>query len=108
MANEAILTQLGYVPNEALLAQLDRIVKNTHGFEKISKHIMDLNTALKVDGGYVALSNSEDCFKIKFENVCSECREGTLAKIDHFATKYKVKLERVEGKDTFYIRGFEK
>ena len=39
-----------------------RIEKNTHGFEKIIKHVMDLHEALKTNKSYVALSNSVDSF----------------------------------------------
>ena len=35
MTQEAILSQLGLIPNVALTDQLERIEKNTHGFEKI-------------------------------------------------------------------------
>jgi len=67
MNNEAMLKQLGYAPNDALLSQLERIVSNTKSFEKIEKHIMDLHEHLKVDDSHVAMSNSEDYFKIKIE-----------------------------------------
>ena len=43
MTQEAILSQLGLIPNVALTDQLERIEKNTHGFEKIikqSKNVM--------------------------------------------------------------------
>jgi hypothetical protein len=33
-------------------------------------------------------------------------KHDALEKITHFAHKYKVKLERVAGKDTYYIVGF--
>ena len=65
MQREAMLTQLGYVPNDALLKQLQRIEENTTGYEKIQKHIMDLHDHLKIDDAYVAMSNSNDFFKIK-------------------------------------------
>ena len=67
MNNEAMLKQLGYTPNEALLNQLERIINNTKSFDKIQKHIFDLNEHLKVDDSHVAMSNSEDYFKIKIE-----------------------------------------
>ena len=43
MTYEAILNQLGYIPNEALSIQLGHIEKNTIGYEKIIKHILDLH-----------------------------------------------------------------
>ena len=108
MNNEAILKQLGYAPNEALLSQFDRIVNNTTSFEKIQKHILDLHEHLKVDNSHVAMSNSEDYFKIKIEAPSPERTEEAIEKVDHFADKYKVALKQVEGKNTFYILGFDK
>ena len=108
MNNEAILKQLGYAPNEALLSQLDKIVNNTKSFEKIQKHILDLHEHLKVDNSHVAMSNSEDYFKIKIEAPSPERTEEAIEKVDHFADKYKVELKQVSGKNTFYIIGFSK
>jgi len=39
MQRDAMLTQLGYAPNKALVNQLKRIEENTIGYEKIQKHI---------------------------------------------------------------------
>ena len=102
----AMLTQLGYSPNNALLNQLERIEKNTTGYEKIRKHIMDLHDHLKVDGSYVALSNSNDCFKIKVEAPSPEIAEEAHEKIKHFSDKFKVKVNKLENKETYYIEGF--
>jgi len=103
-----MLKQLGYAPNDALLAQIDRIVDNTKSFEKIQKHILDLHEHLKVDNSYVAMSNSEDYFKIKVEAPSPERTEEAIEKIDHFADKFKVALQRVSGKNTYYVLGFNK
>ena len=108
MNNEAMLKQLGYTPNEALLNQLERIINNTKSFDKIEKHIFDLNEHLKVDDSHVAMSNSEDYFKIKIEAPSPERTEEAMEKVQHFADKYKVALKQVEGKNTFYILGFNK
>ena len=101
-----MLTQLGYVPNDALLKQLQKIEKNTVGYEKIQKHIMDLHDALKVDGSFVALSNTNDYFKIKVEAPTPEFAEDAHEKIQHFSEKFKVKIEQLENKKTYYIIGF--
>lgn len=103
-----MLKQLGYTPNEALLNQLERIINNTKSFDKIQKHIFDLNEHLKVDDSYVTMSNSEDYFKIKIEAPSPERTEEAIEKVEHFADKYKVALKQVEGKNTFYILGFNK
>ena len=108
MQHDAILNQLGYTPNDALLEQLQRIIDNTHGFEKIEKHIFDLQNVLKVDDSYVAMSNSNDYFKIKLEASSPEQKQEALEKVNHFANKYKVKLQKVDHKDTYYIIGFAK
>ena len=106
MTQEAILNQLGYIPNEALGEQLSRIETNTKGYEKIVKHIMDLHEALKTDKSYVAMSNSNDYFKIKIDTISDVGSADALEKINHFADKYKVQLQKVEGKPTFYVLGF--
>lgn len=106
MTYETVLNQLGYIPNEALAEQLSRIEKNTAGYEKIIKHILDLHEALKTDESFVALSNSNDYFKIKIDANSDVSAADALEKINHFAEKYKVSLQKVEGKPTYYIIGF--
>ncbi len=107
MHKEAMLTQLGYVANDALLKQLQNIEENTVGYDKIKKHIIDLHEHLKVDNGYVALSNSNDYFKIKVESLSQELAQEAHAKIKHFCEKYKVNIEKIDNKDTYYILGFK-
>ena len=106
MIREAMLNQLGYTPNEALKEQLKRIEENTSGYEKISKHIMDLHDHLKVDGSFVALSNTEDYFKIKIEASSPQLAEEAHEKVQHFSDKFKVTINKLENKDTYYIVGF--
>lgn len=108
MQNDALLNQLGYSPNEALKEQIDRIVANTAGFDKFEKHMLELHKTLKVDGSYVAMSNSNDCFKIKLEASSPELMEEAREKVAHFADKYKVELQKVDGKETYYIIGYVK
>ena len=107
MYRDAMLTQLGYKPNEALLTQLKKIETNTVGYEKIQKHIMDLHDHLKVDNAYVALSNSNNYFKIKIESNTQEIAKEAHEKVSHFSDKFKVKLVKVNNKETYYIIGFE-
>ena len=106
MQRDAMLTQLGYAPNSALLNQLERIENNTSGYDKIQKHIMDLHDHLKVDGSYVALSNTNDCFKIKVESPSAEIAEEAHEKIRHFSDKFKVTINKLDNKETYYIVGF--
>ena len=107
MYRDAMLTQLGYAPNEALIQQLKKIENNTIGYDKIQKHIMDLHDHLKVDNSYVALSNSNDYFKIKIESKTPEIAQEAHEKINRFSDKFKVKLNKLEKKETYYIIGFE-
>ncbi len=104
---DAVLTKLGYTPNDTLRTQLEKIAANTKDYEKVIKHALDLHDALQVDKSYVAMSNSNDYLKIKIEAASEEMKEEALDKIERFSKKYKVKLQKVEGKDTYYIIGFE-
>lgn len=107
MQNDVMLTQLGYMPNSALIDQLQRIQKNTREFAKIEKHILDLNDHLKVNNAYVALSNSKDFFKIKVESATPELAAQAHEKIQRFSDKFKVKIEKLPNKETYYILGYE-
>jgi phosphomannomutase len=106
MQKDAMLRQLGYTPNDALLSQLEKIEKNTTDYEKIQKHIMDLHDHLKVDGSFVALSNSEDVFKIKIEAQSPELAQEAHEKVEHFSDKFKIRVNKLENKETYYISGF--
>jgi hypothetical protein len=106
MQRDAMLKQLGYIPNEALINQLKSIEANTIGYEKIQKHIMDLHDTLKVDGSFVAMSNSVDSFKIKVEAPNPAIAEEAHEKIQHFSDKFKVKVNKLDKKETYYIVGF--
>ena len=104
---EAILTQLGYVPNDTLIKQLKEIQDNTTEYIKIEKHIMDLNEHLKVNNAYVALSNTENYLKIKVDSLTPEVAEEAHAKIQHFSEKYKVNVDKLPNKETYYILGYQ-
>jgi hypothetical protein len=108
MQSSAVLNQLGYTPNNMLIEQLKRIKENTVGYEKIEKHIMDLHDTLKPVGGYVAMSNTNDYLKVKIEQPSAALKEEAYEKIEHFSEKFKVELQKIDGKDTFYIIGFSK
>jgi hypothetical protein len=106
MQREAMLIQLGYAPNDALIKQLEEIEKNTSGYEKIQKHIMDLHDHLKVNNAYVALSNSNNYFKIKIDSPTPELAQEAHEKVQHFSEKFKVSVNKLENKETYYISGF--
>ncbi len=106
MRKDAMLIQLGYTPNEALVAQIGKIIENTADYEKIEKHIMDLHDHLKVDGSFVAMSNTEDYFKIKVEASSPELAEEAHEQIERFSEKFKITIKKLEKKETYYIIGF--
>jgi len=102
---ETLLTQLGYPVKEATLAQMQRIIDNTPGFEKFAKHILTLNDEVKRFAGIVALSNSKDYLKVKTDSTDPDEIQAFTDYVTQWAEKYKVALEKVEGKNTYYILG---
>ena len=106
MQDTAMLIQLGYAPNEALVKQLEDIKKSTVEYEKIQKHIMDLNDHLKINSAYVALSNSKDYFKIKIDSPTPALAEEAHEKVKHFSEKFKINIEKLPNKETYYILGY--
>ena len=108
MTRDAVLNQLGLLPNAALLVQLENIEKNTHGYEKIIKHILDLHEALKTSESYVALSKSEDYFKIKIGATSYKDKASAMEQLNQFCEKYKVEVRKVKGQFTYYILCYSK
>ncbi|ADV46342.1 hypothetical protein [Nitratifractor salsuginis] len=102
---ENLLIQLGYPVKEATLAQMQRIIDNTPGFEKFAKHILTLNDEVKRFAGVVAMSNSKDYLKVKTDSTNPEEIEAFNEYVKQWAEKYKVALQKVEGKNTYYILG---
>jgi hypothetical protein len=107
MTPENLLIQLGYPVKEATLAQMERIIANTPGFEKFAKHILTLNDEVKRLGGVVALSNSKDYLKVKSDATTPEEIAAFEEYVKQWAEKYKVALEKVDGKETYYILGHQ-
>ena len=101
---DAMLTQLGYTINESVKKQMENIINNTKNFMDIQKHIIQLNDALKPFQAYIAMSNSNNYLKIK-----NESPKESLKKVDEmiqdWAKKYKINLQKVENKETYYILG---
>ena len=102
---ENILIQLDYPVNDTTTKQLENIANNTNGFFDFAKHIFSLNDELKAVDGVVALSNSKDYLKLK----CNSKLDSEVAKfeeiINFWADKFKVDLQQVENKNTYYIIG---
>ena len=102
---ENLLVQLEYPVKEATLEQMKRIMDNTPGFEQFAKHIISLNDELKRFNAIVAMSNSKDYLKIKCDSKDAEEIKAFEDIINHWSQKYKVALEKVDGKNTYYILG---
>ena len=103
---EVLLSQLGYSKTEQSIQQMKKIINNTNNFKNFSNHILSLNDNLAPFKGFVAMSNSQDNLKIKgSEDTSSEIKEAFKNKVENWAKKYKVKVQRVSNKPTYYIIG---
>ena len=102
---ENILIQLGYPVNEATTKQLQAIIDNTPGFFEFAKHIFSLNDELKKLDAAVAMSNSHNYLKLKCDSKDEAEIEEFKEIIKHWADKYKVELQQVKNKNTYYILG---
>ena len=98
MEISALLNQLGYNENDATAAQVKRILNNCDGLNLSS--IITLNDHLKPLGGFVAMSGSEDVFKIKNAGKMPDA----LNVIENWAEKNKINIKRVN-ETTHYILG---
>jgi len=107
MEKQAILTQLGYSVTPKSEAQLECVIENTAGFEHIEKHLLSLHDALKVHNSFVALSSTKDYFKIKNEAASADLIAEVNEIINKWAVKYKITLEKVPNKNTYYVIGYK-
>ena len=98
MEISALLNQLGYNENDATASQVKRILNNCDGLNLSS--IITLNDHLKPLGGFVAMSGSEDVFKIKNASKTP----GALNVIENWAEKNKINIKKVN-ETTHYILG---
>lgn len=106
LSPEALLSQLGYSKTEQTLEQMQNIIENTHNFNNFSKHLLALHDHLARVKGYVAMSNSQDNLKIKgSEELSTEVEVEFIETVENWANKYKVRIEKVKNKPTYYILG---
>jgi len=106
LSPEALLTQLDYTPTEQSIEQIKKAIENTKGFENFSKHLISLHDELAHLKGVVALSSSKDVFKIKGSTeISTEIQEEFNELVKHWSEKYKIALEQVGNKPTYYIIG---
>jgi c-di-AMP phosphodiesterase-like protein len=106
MTNDAILTQLDYTVTDSALAQVDKVKENTKGFDYVVKHLVLLHDQLKSHLSFVALSSNKDYFKVKNEATGVEMIAQVNEIIAKWSEKYKIELEKVSGKDTYYVLGY--
>jgi hypothetical protein len=103
---EALLTQFGYPVNEHTLQQIEKTIENTPGFDTFSKHLLSLRDTVSHFGGTIALSNSHPYFKVKCEeNNTPEMIAAFEEAVKKWGEKYKVTLQKVGNKPTYYIIG---
>ena len=102
MEISALLNQLGYNENDATTAQVKRILNNCDGLNLSS--IITLNDHLKPLGSFVAMSGSEDVFKIKNAGKTPDAQENVLNVIENWAEKNKMKKKKIN-ETTHYILG---
>ena len=103
---EAILAQLGYNQTEQNFNKVEKILSKTSNIKDFLPHLPSFADALAVEKGFIALSNSKDYFKIKCDADSSATNEEAFHElVSHWSDKYKLQLQRVVGKNTYYIIG---
>ena len=106
LSPEALLKQLGYAKTEQSISQIKKAIDNTKGFENFSKHLLSLHDELAHLKALVALSSSKDVFKIKASvETSEEIQKEFTQLIKKWSEKYKITLEQVANKPTYYIIG---
>lgn len=106
MIAEGLLTQFGYSVTPSSLEQARRIVENTKGFKNVEKHLVSLNDKLQNYLGFVGLSGSKDYFKIKNTSPDEEVRKIVEKTIHDWSDKYKIEVQKVPNKETYYVLGY--
>ena len=107
MTNDAILKQLDYTVTDSALAQVEKVKNNTNGFDYVEKHLITLHDQLKAHLSYVALSSTKDYFKIKNEAKGEEMIKEVEQMIVRWSEKFKIDIEKVANKNTYYVIGYK-
>ena len=103
---EALLRQLDYPLNDKTLEQITKTIENTENFEKFSSRLLSLKDNIAHYFGFIAMSNSYDYLKIKCEEMESEENIKVFEEVTKaWAKKYKITLQQVDNKPTYYIIG---
>jgi len=107
MIKEAILKQLGYTVTDSALKQVEKVINNTRNFEQVEKHLISLHDQLQSHLSCVALSSTKDYFKIKNLAQGDELVRNVNEIIKRWSEKFKIAIEKVDGKDTYYVIGYK-
>lgn len=103
---EVLLSQLGYTKSDNSILQAQKMIDNTKGFKKFSKHIINLHDQIQKMNAYVGLSNKTDYFKIKCDqNDASEILKEFHEEVKHWSDKYNVEIKQLDKKPIYYILG---
>ena len=105
MNDDVIFLCLVFFLNDSTLEQLRGILSKCDFNQSELDDIINLNNKLKIYGAYIAMSNSNPYFKIKNEPDSERERKVVRDMIFEWADKYKMNLEKVSGKETYYIKG---
>ncbi len=107
MIAQGILTQLGYSVTPNSIEQAKRIIANTKGFSHVEKHLINLHDKIQSHLGFVGLSGSKDYFKIKNTSKDDDIVKLVEKTILNWAEKYKITIQKVPNKQTYYVIGYE-
>lgn len=102
---ESLLKQLKLTVNESTLSQMHEIMTHTKSYDHFFKHLFAFNDALALVNGFIAPSSSHPYLKIKFHGGNQEREQRFHETVQHWGEKYKVDLEKVADKETYYIKG---
>ncbi|KAF0591169.1 hypothetical protein CINF_1384 [Candidatus Campylobacter infans] len=100
-----ILVSLGLTPNEALKDQVRRCVEDNGLSVPDLDKLAALNDEIKIYHGYVALSNSEDVFKIKCDSSDPTMLKDFNVTVYNWAQDNNFKLKKIDGKEVYYLTG---
>ena len=104
---ENLLIQLDNKVTDATLKYMNNIIDNTDGFETFSKHLLGLKYSIAHLNGYMTMSNSKAYLKVKTDLQSKEAVEEFTEIIIKWSDKYKVQMDKMKNKNTYYIIGLK-
>lgn len=100
-----VLVSLGYNPNDALKEQVRRCIEDAGLSVPDLDKIAALHEDIQVFKGYVALSNSEDVFKVKCEATDPTMLKDFNITVYNWSQENGFKVKKLDGKEVYYITG---